>query len=57
MAVGTYCLYPYDVKYVERPLTEAEEYRLVENLVARKVDWIETDDPEKLRENLVKITR
>lgn len=57
MAVGTYCLYPYDVKYVERPLSEAEEYRLLENLVARKVDWIETDDPEKLRDNLAAIGR
>lgn len=48
MAVGTYCLYPYDVKFVEKPLTESEEHKLIENLVAHGVDWIETDDPEKL---------
>ena len=48
-AVGTYCLYPYDVKYVQNPLSDAEEHRLIENLVAHRIDWIETDDPEKLQ--------
>jgi glycerophosphoryl diester phosphodiesterase len=50
MAVGTYCLYPYDVKYVKNPLTEVEEHRLIENLMFHKVDWMETDDPDKLRQ-------
>ena len=56
MAVGTYCLYPYDVKFVKKPLTEVEEYKLVENLMAHKVDWIETDDPDKLRAVVKKIS-
>jgi glycerophosphoryl diester phosphodiesterase len=55
MAVGTYCLNPYDLKYVEKPLTDAEEYKLVENLMAHKVDWMETDDPEKLRDTVAQI--
>ena len=43
-----YCFYPYDVTFVQKHLPEAEEERVIRRLVSQGVDWMETDDPEKL---------
>lgn len=49
MAVGAYTVFPLDTRTVKRSLEEKEELRLIQRLVTQKVDWIETDDPEKLK--------
>ncbi|MCA9692408.1 MAG: hypothetical protein KC636_22605, partial [Myxococcales bacterium] len=48
-AVGTYTLLPLDVRTV-RQIARANSPAEVERLVALGVDWIETDDPERLLE-------
>lgn len=54
-AVGAYVFYPYDVTFVQQQLTEEEEERVIRRLVKQGVDWMETDDPEKLMKLLKKI--
>jgi len=47
-AVGTYNIYHASDVSHDRKLTADEEDLLVRKLVKEKVDWIETDDPERL---------
>ena len=46
MLVGAYTLFPLDTRYVDNPGVDHEEeaHRLADS----GVDWIETDDPERL---------
>ena len=54
-AVGVYCFHPYDVSFVQTPLSEEEEERVIRRLVKEGCDWVETDDPEKMMALLDKI--
>lgn len=49
MSIGAYTLFPIDTRTVKNPLNEDEELRLIQRLISQKVDWMETDDPEKLK--------
>jgi len=54
-AVGAYCFQPFDLTFVQQQLTEEEEELVIRRLVKEGVDWMETDDPEKLMKILKKI--
>lgn len=54
-AVGAYVFQPFDLTFVQQPLTEEEEELVIRRLVKEGVDWMETDDPEKLMKILKKI--
>eukprot|EP00049_Salpingoeca_infusionum_P010693 m.184821 g.184821 ORF g.184821 m.184821 type:complete len:337 (+) comp14721_c1_seq1:40-1050(+) len=54
-AVGAYVFFPFDVSFVQTPLSDEEEETVIRRLVAEGVDWLETDDPEKLMALLTRI--
>ncbi len=52
LAVGSYTFFPLELTGVRRRLTDEEQTETLRRLVAAKVDWIETDDPERARDLL-----
>lgn len=48
MLVGAYTAFPLDTRYVRYP--EEDQVEVVRRLTERRVDWIETDDPERVLE-------
>ncbi len=54
-AVGVYCFHPYDTTFVQTPLSDEEEERLIRRVVKEGIDWVETDDPERMMALLNKI--
>ncbi|MCI5125803.1 MAG: hypothetical protein D3925_15365 [Candidatus Electrothrix sp. AR5] len=50
MLIGSYTLYPEDTRFIRSAQESQEE--VLQRLLAAKVDWIETDDPQKLQEQL-----
>lgn len=47
-AVGTYTIFALDKSFSHFDLTDSETHILIRNLLAQRVDWIETDEPAKL---------
>ncbi|GAA4652206.1 hypothetical protein GCM10023116_44900 [Kistimonas scapharcae] len=54
MLVGAYTLFPLDTRYVDNPDVDHEQE--AHRLAALGVDWIETDDPERLLALLALLT-
>ncbi|WYD79257.1 MAG: hypothetical protein V8K32_08025 [Candidatus Electrothrix gigas] len=50
MLIGSYTLYPEDTRFTRS--TQESQEEILQRLVQTKVDWIETDDPEKLQAEL-----
>lgn len=48
MLVGAYTVYPLDTRFVRYP--EEDQVEVVRRLTERRVDWMETDDPERVLE-------
>ena len=54
-AVGTYTLFPLDTRTVKTATAQArhpESEEEIERMLALGVDWIETDDPERVLERV-----
>ncbi len=51
MAVGAYTFFSTDPGYVNK-LSETEQIKRIRELADMKVDWIETDNPGKVKEIL-----
>ncbi len=51
-AVGTYTLFPLDTRTVKAAAAHAQDEGEIERLIALGVDWIETDDPERVLEHV-----
>lgn len=54
LATGAYTLFPLDTRFSRTPYSEEGEVRTLERLVHQGVDWIETDQPERVQELLAK---
>ncbi len=54
LAIGAFTLFPLDVAYEKRLLTDDETLAECDRLASLGVDWIETDDPVRLRDHLYK---
>lgn len=54
MLVGSYTLFPLDTRFVKNIDSEESQNQILRQLVNLKVDWIETDDPEKAKNILDK---
>jgi glycerophosphoryl diester phosphodiesterase len=48
MLVGSYTVFPLDTRFVRNP--DEDPHAAVRRMVERRVDWMETDDPERLLE-------
>ncbi len=46
MLVGTYTTFPLDTRTIRFP--DDDPYSVIEQLIEKSVDWIESDDPEKM---------
>ncbi|MCW5211511.1 glycerophosphodiester phosphodiesterase family protein [Desulfobulbus sp. TB] len=50
MLIGSYTLYPEDTRFTRS--TQESQEEILQRLIQAKVDWIETDDPERLQKQL-----
>jgi glycerophosphoryl diester phosphodiesterase len=48
LAVGAYTLFPLDLRSVRRPQSESQDRRQIAALQESRIDWIETDDGERV---------
>ncbi len=48
MLTGAYTVFPLDTRYTRFP--DEDQLKVVQRLMQQQVDWMETDDPEKLLE-------
>ncbi len=51
MAIGAYTFFSTDPGYVNK-LSEADQIKRIRELADMKVDWIETDNPGRVKEIL-----
>jgi hypothetical protein len=48
MLTGAYTVFPLDTRYVRSP--EEDQVEVLRRLMQYRVDWMETDDPERVLE-------